>query len=53
MNGKTFFGIEGENLKNRLDEIGDARLGGTVLDGNWTIPKGKAELERMALRKLG
>ena len=53
MNGKTIFGIEDENLKNRLDEIGDSRLGGIVLDGARPIPKDMAELERMALRKLG
>ena len=53
MNGKTFFGIEGKKLKNRLDEIGDARLGGIVLDGNWTIPKGKAEVEKDGTSQTG
>ena len=53
MNGNTFFGIKGKKLKSRLDEIGDARLGGIVLDGNWTIPKGKAEVEKDGTSQTG
>ena len=53
MDGKTFFGAKENKLKNRFDENGDARLGGIVLDGNWTIPKGKAEVEKDGTLQTG
>ena len=53
MNGRTFFGVSEHKLKNRLDEKGDAQLGGIVLDGNWTSPKGKAEVEKDGTSQTG